>query len=238
MAECPICRNHFFLLEDNAHCQKCRAKTPGLSKSEIVVINVTIDFSEFIGLHLLTDLPAVRTNFSAPHAVSYPLILKIHCATSALNTTVSSSCLPDSTSKMNWRYIGKADDVPAALLRLKGVPAVLFEENDEVGTDRGSRRQSALASAILDLSREYRSQASDTRLHNKVRTIGSSSNREHESSSASGSNTFKNLGKANKVVAERKKKLEESKLNDTGIRIAGTLWQSEKNKLTQVNFSF
>ena len=49
--------------------------------------------------------------------------------------------------------------------------------------------------------------------------------------------TFKNLGKANKVVAERKKKLEESKLNDTGVRIAGTLWQSEKNKLTQVNFS-
>src|ERR1700678_4598596 len=50
MAECPICRNHFFLLEDDAHCQKCKATTPGLSKSEIVVINVTINFSEFIGL--------------------------------------------------------------------------------------------------------------------------------------------------------------------------------------------
>jgi hypothetical protein len=106
--------------------------------------------------------------------------------------------------------------------------------------DQGFRQQSALASAILERSQDYCSQASDSRLHNKVQTIGSSSNREHESSSSGSTSGFnlKNLGKANRIVAERKKKLEESKLNDTGIRIAGMLWHLEKNKLTQVNFPF
>lgn len=140
-------------------------------------------------------------------------------------------------------FIGNASSVPAALLRLRGIPA-LFEDKDlddiEI-LDQGFRQPSALASEILQSSQYFRSQASEARLHNKVRTIGSSSNREHESSfklSGHGttSTTFKNLGKANKVVAERKKKLDESKLNDTGIRIAGTLWQSDRNKLTQVKF--
>jgi hypothetical protein len=143
---------------------------------------------------------------------------------------------------------GKADNVPAALLWVRGIPALLFQVaseglDDIVGVDpsQGSslRQPSKLASAILERSQEFRSQASDTRLHNKVRTLGSSSNRrdrerEHESMALSSVSSFKNLGKASKVLAERKKKLDDSKLNDIGVRIAGTLWESEKNKITQV----
>ena len=75
-----------------------------------------------------------------------------------------------------------------------------------------------ITSAILDRAKVYPSQASKPRLHNTVRTAGSI-----RSSSTSISNV-KNLDKANKVVAERKKKAEEAKLTEAGIRIAATLW--------------
>ncbi|PPQ94491.1 hypothetical protein CVT25_013803 [Psilocybe cyanescens] len=77
-----------------------------------------------------------------------------------------------------------------------------------------------LTSSIFARAKVHQSQASKPRLHNSVCTTGSTSN-----SSSSGSDfKFQNLNKAQKVLADRKKKAEEGKLTEVGIRIAATLW--------------
>lgn len=83
--------------------------------------------------------------------------------------------------------------------------------------------QSPLASAVLQLASTYQSKASDKRLHNKVRTVGKPELEER------GLNKFpyKNLGKAHKVVEERKVKNNEAKLLDDGIRVGATLWSTD-----------
>ena len=84
-----------------------------------------------------------------------------------------------------------------------------------------------ITSTILDCAKVHQSQASKPRLHNTVRTAGSIH------SSLTSISNVKNLDKANSMVAERKKKAEEAKLTEVGIRIAATLWildNSSKSK--------
>lgn len=79
---------------------------------------------------------------------------------------------------------------------------------------------SEITSAILARAKVHQSQASGPRLHNTVRTAASISN----PSTSRPDYKFQNLNKAQKVVAERKKKTEEAKLTEVGIRLAATLW--------------
>ena len=83
--------------------------------------------------------------------------------------------------------------------------------------------QSSVASAVLQLASTYQSKSSDKRLHNKVRTVGKPELEE------CGLNKlpYKNLGKANKVVEERKVMNNEAKLLDDGIRMSATLWSAD-----------
>ena len=83
--------------------------------------------------------------------------------------------------------------------------------------------RSSVASAVLQLASTYQSKASDRSLHNKVRTVGKPELEE------CGLNKipYKNLGKANKVVEERKVKNNEAKLLDDGIRVGATLWSAD-----------
>ena len=48
----------------------------------------------------------------------------------------------------------------------------------------------------------------------------------------------RNLDAATKVKAERKFKHDEAKLLDSGIHVMASLWESHKNKIDQVIFSF
>lgn len=113
-------------------------------------------------------------------------------------------------------------DVPASVLKLRGMADILFGENAEAGADTiGDEFEpnvKDLTSRILERATFHQSQASKPRLHNTVRTAGSISG------SSTSSLGFKNLNKAQKVVADRKKKTEEAKLTEAGIRIAATLW--------------
>ena len=103
-----------------------------------------------------------------------------------------------------------------------GMADILFGENAEASTDTiGDEFEpnvKDLTSRILEHATFHQSQASKRRLHNTVRTAGSISG------SSTSSLGFKNLNKAQKVVADRKKKVEEAKLTEAGIRIAATLW--------------
>jgi len=83
--------------------------------------------------------------------------------------------------------------------------------------------QSPLASAVLQLAPTYQSKASDKRLHNKVCTVGKPELEEHGLNKL----LYKNLGKAQKVVKERKVKNNEAKLLDDGIRVGATLWSAD-----------
>ena len=83
--------------------------------------------------------------------------------------------------------------------------------------------QSPVASAVLQLALTYQSKASDKRLHNKVRTVGKPELEERGLNKL----PYKNLGKAHKVVEERKVKNNEAKLLDDGIRVGATLWSAD-----------
>ena len=67
---------------------------------------------------------------------------------------------------------------------------------------------SPVASAVLQLASTYQSKASDKHLHNKVRTVGKPELEERGLNKL----PYKNLGKAQKVVEERKVKNNEAKL--------------------------
>jgi hypothetical protein len=102
------------------------------------------------------------------------------------------------------------DDVEANV-----TPAIMTEQDGESDV-------SEITSAILARAKVHQSQASGPRLHNTVRTAASIS--DSSSSTSRSEYKFQNLNKAQKVVAERKKKTEEAKLTEVGIRIAATLW--------------
>lgn len=122
------------------------------------------------------------------------------------------------------------------VLRLQGIAEILVRKDADSDADitgHGSEPNvEDVTSAILDRAKVHQSQASKPRVHNTVHTAGSIRN------SSTSIPNFKNLDKANKVVAERKKKAEEAKLIEVGIRIAATLWildnSSNSNTPTQV----
>jgi hypothetical protein len=107
---------------------------------------------------------------------------------------------------------------------MHGLAEILSAEaQDDGNLSDIDTRQSAVASAVLQLASTYQSKASDKRLQNKVRTVGKPELEE------SGLNKlpYKNLGKAHKVVEERKLKNNEAKLLDDGIRVGATLWSAD-----------
>ena len=159
--------------------------------------------------------------------------LNIRCVQLASTTTVCLFLYWCIISSIITRAIAEtASDVPMFVLRLRGMTEILFgkdADSDADITGHGSEPNvEDITSAILDHAKVHQSpEASKPRLHNTVRTAGSI-----RSSSTSISNV-KNLDKANSMVAERKKKAEEAKLTEVGIRIAATLWildNSSKSK--------
>ena len=87
---------------------------------------------------------------------------------------------------------------------------------------------STLAMNVLESASKYQAGASNRRI-----ASGPSSSK-NAKSSAMGLHQFKNLGKAKNIQAERKSKKAEARLLDSGIRVAATLWMTDKNKLRQV----
>ena len=92
-------------------------------------------------------------------------------------------------------------------------------------------RQSPVASAVLQLAATYQLKASDKRLYNKVRTqaVG-----KPELEQGLNKLPYKNLGKAHKIVEDRKVKNNEAKLLDDGIRVGATLWSADTKAAKEV----
>ena len=86
------------------------------------------------------------------------------------------------------------------------------------------------ASAVIVSAQEFQAKASDPRLKNKPSTARGADG---------GLNKYKNLGKANLVVAERKNKREEANLIGigNGIKVSATLWSMDEGhaKMLQVS---
>jgi hypothetical protein len=135
-------------------------------------------------------------------------------------------------------------DIPWSVLRIKGALGLIMNQNNtqaeedndivhwppEVGTAAagGSSTRSDIATNILECASTYQAGASDRRIG-----VGPSKNAK---SKTLGLHQFKNLGKATAIQAERKSKKAEARLLDLGIRVAGTVWVTEKNKLRQVRY--
>jgi hypothetical protein len=109
--------------------------------------------------------------------------------------------------------------IPRSILSISGVAALLFEENMPGGD--GNFGLTEEASAVIISARQFQAKASDPRLTNKPSTARGADG---------GLNKFKNLGKANQVVAERKNKREEANLVGigNGIKVSATLWSIEE----------
>lgn len=81
------------------------------------------------------------------------------------------------------------------------------------------------ASAIISSAQGYQAKASDPQLSKPSTARGADG----------GLNKFKNLEKAQAVVAERKAKREEANLVGVGIKVAATLWKvPEHGKMAKV----
>lgn len=102
--------------------------------------------------------------------------------------------------------------------------------NTQATAASGSSTRSALAMTILESASTYQAGASDRRIG-----VGPSSDNVTGKSKSMGLYKFKNLEKAKTVQAERKTKKAEARLIDSGIRVAATVWATEKNKLRQVS---
>ena len=115
-------------------------------------------------------------------------------------------------------------------MSLPGIAALLFEQNTlEIDNNNGLSEE---ASAAVVSAQKFQAKASDSRLKNKPTTARGADG---------GLNRFKNLGKANLVVAERKSKREEVTLMgiDNDIKVSATLWSIEEGhgKMLQVSFN-
>ena len=137
-------------------------------------------------------------------------------------------------------YSESEESIPLSILKIEGATRLIMtmtqnntqaEEDDDVvqvGTTAasGSSTRSALAMTILDSASTYQAGASDRRIG-----VGPSKNAK---SKTTGLHQFKNIEKAKSIQAERKIKKAEARLIDSGIRVAATVWATEKNKLRQV----
>lgn len=111
--------------------------------------------------------------------------------------------------------IEKEPQIPRSILSISGVAALLFEGNTT--TVDGDFGLTEGAAAAIISAQQFQAKASDPRLSNKPSTARGADG---------GLNKFKNLGKANQVVAERKNKREEANLIGigNGIKVSATLW--------------
>ncbi|KAF8952860.1 hypothetical protein BDZ97DRAFT_1909005 [Flammula alnicola] len=106
-----------------------------------------------------------------------------------------------------------APHIPTAILRIQGVAPLLLEQNtmgmgDDLDLTDGT-------SAVITSAQEYQAKASDPRLNKPSTARGAEG----------GLNRFKNLGKAQSVIAERKGKRDEANLIGVGIKVSATLWK-------------
>jgi hypothetical protein len=149
----------------------------------------------------------------------------------SLQLAFSSSFFPETDASLTSSFFLEQEDndVPKAILRMHGMAEILSADTQD---DRNlsdidtTPRQSPLASAVLQLASTFQSKASDKRLHNKVRTVGKAELEERGRNKL----PYKNLGKAQKIVEERKAKNNEAKLLDDGIRVGATLWSADNAK--------
>ena len=114
---------------------------------------------------------------------------------------------------------------------MRGMAEILYantQDDENLSGIDTPPRQKPLASAVLQLASTYQSKASDKRLYNKVRTqaVGKPELEERGLNKL----PYKNLGKAHKVVEDRKVKNNEAKLLDDGIRVGATLWSADSTR--------
>jgi hypothetical protein len=132
----------------------------------------------------------------------------------------------------NSPILENAKEVPSSILTTPGIAGILFGSGKTPDSATTGDSSDAVATSILHLASSYQSKASEPRLNNSVRTVGSVSQ-------PRSLNNFKNLGKAKQALELRKVKQDEAKLLDSGIRISAVLWMAEgpgASKLTEVCF--
>lgn len=132
--------------------------------------------------------------------------------------------------------------VPFSILKIPGAMTLFMnnhavDDNDDIiqAETAGSRTdctvtRSALATTILESASIYQAGASDRRIG-----VGPSKNAK-SMAAPTGLHKFKNLDKAKSIQAERKSKKADARLLDSGIRVAATVWATDKNKLKQVRY--
>lgn len=122
---------------------------------------------------------------------------------------------------MFMSFIEKEPQIPRSILSIPGIAALLFE-----GMGIGLTEE---ASAVIVSAQQFQAKASDPRLNKPITARGADG----------GLNKFKNLGKANQIVAERKAKRDEVNLVGigNGIRVSATLWSIGEghSKMSQVS---
>ncbi len=128
----------------------------------------------------------------------------------------------------------KANEISYSLLKICGINNILIERDGEQSESEDHHRNSntdiEIASAIFSRAKEHQSQASDNWLNNRICTVGLGS------STTLTLAAITNHGKAERVLAERKKKKEEARHLDMNIQISVSLWQLGKDgKLNQVS---
>ncbi|KAF8811841.1 hypothetical protein BYT27DRAFT_7208146 [Phlegmacium glaucopus] len=109
-----------------------------------------------------------------------------------------------------------AQDIPMAILKMPGVASLFLEKTTTGMMDMGNNLE--LTNSALDIissAQGYQAKASDPRLSKPSTARGAEG----------GLNRFKNLGKAQSVVAERKAKRAEATLVGIGIKVGATLWK-------------
>lgn len=113
-------------------------------------------------------------------------------------------------------------------MSLKGAKSLVLPlEKDDSTVEHGNNVYlTENASAIVQSALGYQAKANDPRLNRPSTAQGSEG----------GLNKFKNLGRAQTVVAQRKAKKEEINLLGVGIKVWATLWKITQGngKMTQV----
>ena len=176
----------------------------------------------------LLKLTIYRGFLSVVGVVWFHQSLKNHCAKHVLIITVSIFS-PETKSSLTSFFLEQEDnDVPKVILRMHGMAKILSTDTQDNGNlldviSLAPPHQSSVASAVLQLASTYQSKASDKHLHNKVWTVRKPELEDCRLNKL----PYKNLGKANKVVKERKVKNNEAKLLDDGIRVGATLWSAD-----------
>lgn len=119
--------------------------------------------------------------------------------------------------------------VPTSILSLPGIPELILGRT--VSQRDGTSSSSApleLATSIMESASVFQKKASTTRLAQALIAYRSPG-------LAGFQHTNCNLDSAAKVKVARKAKNEESKLLNNGIHVTASLWESHKNKLSQVS---